>query len=88
MLLDRGLNDGQPQPCSAGLPIARFIGTIKRAEDLFAVFRANARAIVINRYRNAVFIHREADFNLRVRIAQGVTDNVLQRAFQCARVAL
>ena len=66
MLLDCGFNNRQTQTCSARLAIARLIGTIERTENLFSVFRAYARTIVVYGNGNPVDIHREANFNLRV----------------------
>lgn len=88
MLLDGGFNNRQPQTCTARFTIACFIGTIERAENLLAIFRANAGTIVIHRNGDAVFIYREAYFNLRIGITQGITNNVFQRTFQSVRVAI
>ncbi|CNT94576.1 Uncharacterised protein [Salmonella enterica subsp. enterica serovar Bovismorbificans] len=66
MLLHGAFDNRQPQPGAARLAVARLISAIERTEDLLAVFRADARPVVIDRDRNTVFIHREADFNLRM----------------------
>ena len=82
MLLHGGFHNRQTQPRAARFTVTRLVGTVERTENLFAVFRAYPRTIVINDDGDPVFIHREGYFNLRVRIAQGVTHDVLQRAFQ------
>ena len=82
MLLHGGFNNRQTQPRTAGLAVARLVGAVERTENLLAIFRADAGTIVIDNDRNPVFIHRKRHFNLRVRIAQGVTHDILQRAFQ------
>ena len=82
MLLNSGFDNRQPQAGAAGLAVARLVGPVEWPENLFAILRADARAVVIDVNRNPVFIHREADGNLRVRVAQGVAHDILQRAFQ------
>ncbi len=82
MLLHGGFNNRQTQPRAARLAIARFVGTVERTENLLAVFRTHARAVVIDNDGDPVFIHRECHLNLRMRVAQGVTHDILQRAFQ------
>ncbi|MNJ01151.1 hypothetical protein D3C73_1606880 [compost metagenome] len=63
MLLNSGFNNCQTQTSTARFAIARFIGTIERTENLFSVFRAHARTIIVHGDGNPVFIHREAHFN-------------------------
>ncbi len=82
MLLHGGFHNRQAQPRTARFPVARLVGAVERTEDLLAVFRADARTVVVDDDGDPVFIHRERHLNLRVRVAQGVTHDILQRAFQ------
>ena len=82
MLLDCRFDNRQPQPGTARLAIARLIGTVERTENLLAILRTYARAVIIDVNRDAIFIHREAYRNFGMRVAQRVTHDILQRAFQ------
>ena len=82
MLLDCRFDNRQPQPGTARLAIARLIGTVERTENLLAILRTYARAVIIDVNRDAIFIHREAYRNFGMRVAQRVTNDILQRAFQ------
>ena len=88
MLLNSGFDNRQPQAGAAGLAVARLVGPVEWPENLFAILRADSRAVVIDVNRNPVFIHREADGNFRMRVAQGVAHDILQRAFQRIRVTV
>ena len=88
MLLNRRFDNRQPQTGAAGLAIASLVGTIERTENLFAILRADARAVIIDVDRDSVFIHRETDGNFRVRVAQRVAHDIFQRAFQRIRVTV
>lgn len=48
MLLHGGFHNRQTQPRAARFTVTRLVGTVERTENLFAVFRAYPRTIVIN----------------------------------------
>ena len=82
MLLHSGFNNRQTQPGTARFTVPRLVGAVERTENLLAIFRAYAWTIVIHNDGDTVFIHREGHLNLRMRVAQGVTHDILQRALQ------
>jgi hypothetical protein len=82
VLLHGGFNNRQTQSRTARFPVARLIGTVERTENLFAVFRADAGPSSSTMTVIPSLSTENANFNLRMRVAQGVTHDVLQRAFQ------
>ncbi|MNP28968.1 hypothetical protein D3C76_1219730 [compost metagenome] len=82
MLVNCRLYDGQAQTCPAGCAIACFIGSIERSEYLLAIFRADTGTVVVDHNGDALVVCAERHGNMGVRITQGITHDIFQRAIQ------
>ena len=66
VLADSGADNREPQPGTTGFAVAGFIRAVERPEDMFAIFRADTRAVVIDHNADTFGVGTECDLNMLV----------------------